>query len=807
MIKNYFKTAFRNLWRNKNFTVINVAGLAAGIAVCLVIFLIIQFELSFDNFHGKKDRIYRILTQLHSEDGMRPTAGVPFPLPTAMHNDFASIKSTGVFSDGNDQIIITDEKGNTIKKFKEENGVFFAEPSFFEIFNFPLLSGEWQSLKEPNTAVITKETAERYFGDWQSAIGKTFKKANVGFSQNTGVLFKITGILAPIPANTDFQIRIVASYASLKDFTGSTDWISTASNHGCYVLLPLGMTEKSFNEQLVTFSKKYKKDDIARNIQVSQSLSTVHYDSETGNFIRRTISKRLINTLWLIAAFILLIACVNFINLATAQAINRSKEVAVRKVLGGNRSQLKFQFFSETALIALGATVLAVILAILFLPLMKSILGLPLTFNIGENPMILVFLLAIAITVILLAGFYPAVLLSRFNPVTALKSKLSAGKTKGISLRRGLVVFQFVIAQGLIIGTLVIVKQMDYFRNRPLGFDKHAIVNVSFPEDSISRTKIEYLRNKLLGIQGIKAVSFSFASPADEGNWSSDFKFDHAGKNTDWSANLKWADADYLKTYSLSLIAGRNVLPSDTAREFLVNETLLKRLGINTPEKALNKEINLWDGEMKGPIVGVIKDFNAVSLRNAMVPVLVTTRKDFYSKAGIKLTAENIPGILKKVEALWNETYPDFVYEAKFLDTKIENFYSQETKLSHLYKIFAALAIFLSCLGLYGLASFMAAQRIKEVGIRKVLGASVKSIILLFSKEFLVLIAIAFVIAAPLAWYYMHDWLQDFVYRISIPWWIVLMAGIIAVVVALLTISFQAIKAAIANPVKSLRAE
>jgi len=807
MIKNYFKTAFRNLWRNKNFTVINVAGLAAGIAVCLVIFLIIQFELSFDNFHGKKDRIYRILTQLHSEDGMRPTAGVPFPLPTAMHNDFASIKSTGVFSDGNDQIIITDEKGNTIKKFKEENGVFFAEPSFFEIFNFPLLSGEWQSLKEPNTAVITKETAERYFGDWQSAIGKTFKKANVGFSQNTGVLFKITGILAPIPANTDFQIRIVASYASLKDFTGSTDWISTASNHGCYVLLPLGMTEKSFNEQLVTFSKKYKKDDIARNIQVSQSLSTVHYDSETGNFIRRTISKRLINTLWLIAAFILLIACVNFINLATAQAINRSKEVAVRKVLGGNRSQLKFQFFSETALIALGATVLAVILAILFLPLMKSILGLPLTFNIGENPMILVFLLAIAITVILLAGFYPAVLLSRFNPVTALKSKLSAGKTKGISLRRGLVVFQFVIAQGLIIGTLVIVKQMDYFRNRPLGFDKHAIVNVSFPEDSISRTKIEYLRNKLLGIQGIKAVSFSFASPADEGNWSSDFKFDHAGKNTDWSANLKWADADYLKAYSLSLIAGRNVLPSDTAREFLVNETLLKRLGINTPEKALNKEINLWDGEMKGPIVGVIKDFNAVSLRNAMVPVLVTTRKDFYSKAGIKLTAENIPGILKKVEALWNETYPDFVYEAKFLDTKIENFYSQETKLSHLYKIFAALAIFLSCLGLYGLASFMAAQRIKEVGIRKVLGASVKSIILLFSKEFLVLIAIAFVIAAPLAWYYMHDWLQDFVYRISIPWWIVLMAGIIAVVVALLTISFQAIKAAIANPVKSLRAE
>jgi putative ABC transport system permease protein len=514
----------------------------------------------------------------------------------------------------------------------------------------------------------------------------------------------------------------------------------------------------------------------------------------------------LINTLWLIAAFILLIACVNFINLATAQAFNRAKEVAVRKVMGGSRQQLRLQFYSETAMITLTAIVLSVFLVMLGLPYISSILKLPLSVNFSKNPAILLFLSLTAVIVILLAGFYPALVLSRFNPVTALKSKVAAGRTKGISLRRGLVVFQFVVAQALIIGTIIIVKQMNYFRNYSMGFDKDAIVNVAFPQDSVGQAKLDYLKNKLLSIDGVKAASFSFASPADDGNWSSNFRFDHAAKETDWNANLKWADADYLKTYSIQLLAGRNLNPSDTVKEFLVNETLIKRLGITDPQQALNKEIDLW-GEMKFSIVGVIKDFNAMSLREGLVPVLITTGKNFYGTAGIKLSTKDMTGTLKKVEAVWNETYPDFVYEQKFLDAKIENFYAQEGKLSELFKIFAALAIFLSCLGLYGLASFMAVQKTKEVGIRKVLGASVNNIIFLFSKEFLLLIGIAFLIAAPLAYYFMHDWLQDFVYRVNISWWVVALAGLIAVVVAMVTISFKAIKAAIANPVKSLRAE
>ncbi|MEO6253273.1 MAG: ABC transporter permease [Ferruginibacter sp.] len=801
MLKNYFKTAFRNLWRNKNFTSINVAGLAVGIAVCLAIFLIIQFELSFDNFHAKKDRIYRVITEQQNADGPLPTAGVPYPLPRAMHNDFPSIVSTGIYSDRDDQIIIPDETNEqSFKKFKEDRGVFFAEPSFFKIFDFPLLAGEYASLKNPNTALLTKATAEKYFGDWKLAIGKTIRR-------NNKQLLKITGILADVPYNTDLQIRILASYATLTDLSNRDDWQSVASNHGCYILLPEGMSAAAMNNQLVSFTKKYRKEEATHGRQLVQSLSDVHYNADIGNFSDRTVSKALINTLWLIAAFILLIACVNFINLATAQAFNRAKEVAVRKVMGSSRQQLRFQFYSETALITLTAIGLSILLVMVGLPYISSILQLPLTLSFTKNPGILLFLLATAIVVILLAGFYPALVLSRFNPVTALKSKVAAGRSKGISLRRGLVVFQFVVAQALIIGTIIIVNQMNYFRSYSMGFDKEAIVNIAFPQDSAGQAKLDYLKNKLLAIDGVKAASFSFASPADDGNWSSNFRFDRAAKETDWNANLKWADADYLKTYSIPLVAGRNLNPSDTAKEFLVNETLLKRLGITNPQQALNKEIDLWGGQMKYSIVGVIKDFNAMSLREGLVPVLITTVKNFYGIAGIKLATKDISGTLKKVEAVWNETYPDFVYEQKFLDAKIENFYAQESKLSDLFKIFAALAIFLSCLGLYGLASFMAVQKTKEVGIRKVLGASVQNIIMLFSKEFLLLIGIAFLIAAPLAYYFMHGWLQDFIYRVNISWWVIALAGLIAITVAMITISFKAIKAAIANPVKSLRSE
>jgi ABC-type antimicrobial peptide transport system permease subunit len=369
------------------------------------------------------------------------------------------------------------------------------------------------------------------------------------------------------------------------------------------------------------------------------------------------------------------------------------------------------------------------------------------------------------------------------------------------------VVFQFIIAQALIIGTLVIARQMNYFMNQPLGFDKDAIVNVAFRPDSNGVKTTDYLRQQLLST-GAQAVSFSSNSPMeDDNNMYTTPRFDHASKDEDFQAISKFVDAEYVPTYKLQLVAGRNLEPSGPTKEFLVNESFVKSLGIKNPEDILNKEVSIMDGLIKCPVVGVIKDFNNRSLRQNLAPMLIATNVTMYRQVSIKISTVNIPSSMQSIKKVWEQIFPEHPFQYSFLDEKIESFYKQESQLSQLYKIFAAVAILLSCLGLYGLASFMAAQRVKEVGIRKVLGATAGNIVYLFSKEFIILIAIAFIIAAPLAWYYMHQWLQDYVYRISISWWLFAAGGIIAIFIALATISFQAIKAAIANPVKSLRSE
>jgi ABC-type antimicrobial peptide transport system permease subunit len=680
------------------------------------------------------------------------------------------------------------------------------------MLDFPLLAGSYESLKERNNVLLTKEIAEKYFGDWKTAIGKTIKLELGGYIFEHGSdILKVSGILATIPANTDFQLKLVVAYGT--GATGSvmatnTDWEDrTNSGFGCYVLMPPNISVDNFNQQLSAYSRKVESSD-DKDSHIIQPLSAVHYDTQTGNYSNKAISHQLLNVLWLIAAFILLIACVNFINLSTAQAVNRAKEVGVRKVLGSNKSQLQIQFIVETFLIVTGAVILAVVITILALPYINQLLELSLSINILNNPAVILFLLTVTIVVTALAGFYPSIVLSRFNPVNALKSKLTANTAKGISLRRGLVVFQFIIAQALIIGTLIIIQQMNYFMNQPLGFDKDAIINVPFRVDSSWHNKGDYLKQQLLSVNGVQAVSFSSNTPVEDANdiWST-FKFDHATKDEDFKAITKFADTGYVSTYKLQLIAGRNLQPSGMTREFLVNESLVKSLGIKNPEDILNKEISIWDDRIKCPVGGVLKDFNDRSFRNNVAPLLITTNNTMYSQAGIKLSTTNISSTLQSVKKIWEQTYPDFVYEYKFLDDKIASFYKQENQLAQLYKIFAGIAIFLSCLGLYGLASFMAAQRIKEVGIRKVLGATAGSIVYLFSKEFIILIAVAFAIATPIAWYYMNQWLQDYVYRINISWWLFAAGGFAAIVIALATISFQAIRAALTNPIKSLRTE
>jgi putative ABC transport system permease protein len=819
MFKSYFKTAFRSLSRNRNYTVINIAGLAVGIAVCMMIFIIIQFQTSYDTFHTKKDRIYRVLTEQHHADAATTTyaKNVPFPMPAGLETAFPQLEQVApVYASHNDELQVLDDNGTPVKNFKEQSGVFYTSPSFFNMFDFPLLAGSYASLNDPNNVLLTKEIAETYFGDWKTAMGKTIKltgyySMGAGLFQFPPVALKVSGILATIPANTDFQLKLVVAWGT--DFTGDKQygfgqpqWNQSAPDFGCYILLPSAVSVDNFNQQLKAYARKIQPAD-NKDSYIIQPLPAVHYDAVAGNYSNKTISHELINVLWLIASFILLIACVNFINLSTAQAVNRAKEVGVRKVLGSNKRQLQIQFIVETFLIVTGAVLLAAGITILLLPYVNGLLELSLSFNIRNNPAILLFLLTVAIVVTALAGFYPSIVLSRFNPVNALKSKVTVNAVKGISLRRGLVVFQFIIAQALIIGTLIIVKQMDYFMNQPLGFDKDAIVNVPYRPDSTGGKLTDYLKQQLLS-NGVEAASFNSNTPVeDDNNMFTAFKFDHALKDADFQAITKFADHDYVPTYKLQLVAGRNLQPSGWTREFLVNESFVKSLGLKKPEDILNKEISIMGGLIKCPVVGVLKDFNDRSLRQNLAPLLIATNSTMYRQASIKLATTNMATTMQSIKKIWEQTFPDYVYEYRFLDDKIAGFYKQETQLSQLYKIFAAIAIFLSCLGLYGLASFMAVQRIKEVGIRKVLGATAGNIIYLFTKEFIILIAIAFAIATPIAWYYMHHWLQDYAYRINISWWLFAASGLVAIFIALATISFQAVKAAIANPVKSLRTE
>ena len=466
-----------------------------------------------------------------------------FPMPTSLKTTFPQLEQVApIYASHNDELQVLDGNGTPVKNFKEQNGVFYTSPSFFNMFNYPLLAGSYESLKDPDNVLLTKEIAENYFGDWKTAIGKTitikgYYSMGAGLFQFPAQALKVSGILATIPANTDFQLKLVVAWGT--NFTGDKEygfeqpqWNQSAPDFGCYVLLPPNISVDNFNEQLSAYARKAQPADI-EDSYIIQPLSAVHYDALAGNYSNKTISHQLINVLWLIAAFILLIACVNFINLSTAQAVNRAKEVGVRKVLGSNKSQLRIQFIVETFLIVTIAVLLATGITLLALPYVNQLLELSLSFNILTNPAIILFLLAVTIVVTVLAGFYPSIVLSRFNPVSALKSKRTANTTKGvISLRRGLVVGQFIIAQALIIGTLVIVQQTNYFMNQPLGFDKDAIVNVPYRPDSTGGKMTDYLKQQLLS-NGVQAVSFQIPTPRleDDNNMFTTFKFDHAIKD------------------------------------------------------------------------------------------------------------------------------------------------------------------------------------------------------------------------------------------------------------------------------------
>jgi putative ABC transport system permease protein len=800
MIRNYIKTAWRSLLRHRTYTAINVTGLTVGIAACLLIFLVVQYETSFDTFHTKKDRIYR-LTGVVTKPDLNFMSGVFFPLPEALRIDMPQLPAATILRNEGSFFSVND------KKFKEDE-TYYAEPQFFDTFDFPWIAGDKKTaLTQPNTVALTRSEADKFFGDWHQAIGKTI-------SYKGKKDLKVTGILADLPANTDFPLKVVISYATMRtkggdNFEAMQNWGIVLGENYCFVTLPARASARNYEQQLDAFLKRHNPGDYKNGLRMQlQPLTAMHYDTRIDIFTSHPFSKKLINAISLIGLFLLVIACVNFVNLATAQAVNRSKEVGIRKVLGSRRQQLVFQFISETGIITFVAIMLALAVSGLVLPFVNHLLEVEIAAAAIVEPTVLAFLGVLWLAVTFLSGFYPAMVLSGFSPILALKNKINAVSAGGISLRRALVVLQFCIAQLLIIGILVMISQLNYFKNKSPGFDKTTVVAIGIPGDSVSRSKTAFLREELLQQPGIKNLSYSAYNPVDENAWFARINFDHNPKESDFGVNLKWADAEFFKLYQLQFLAGKPYAPSDTVNGYVVNEAMVKALGLAGPQQAIGKSIGMWGSKrLEAPIVGVVRDYNVGSFKYAVPPVLMASKKNAYGVLNIKIGQADMQQTLAAIENKWNAAFPQSLYEYHFIDEQVARFYKADNQLSTLYQIFAGIAILISCLGLFGLVSFMAVQRTREVGIRKTLGASITHIVYLFSKEFTLLVLIAFAISAPIGWYLMNQWLQAYTYRIKLGPGIFLLAIILSIAIAWLTVGYKAIKAALVNPVKSLKSE
>lgn len=797
MIKNYLKITFRNLYRNKVSTIINLLGLSLGITVCLLIFLLIDYELNFDNFHSKKDRIYRVVREESNASTVKNSPSTPFPMHAALAIEFPEMVIAQIFEPSTYQLKVDDHVW-------VEDNVLFADSDFFKVFDYPAIAGNpVASFKNPNVAVITESMAKSRFGD-QSPIGKT-----VNISKAVDV--EIVGILKDPPKNSHLPFSMVVMIDSFsKDLVGGFDYESWNVTLGFtnYVILPEETSELTFQKGLDFLSKKYLSEESANHTAFSiQPLREIHFNKlYAQSNVSYTMDITYLMVLGVIGIFILLLACINFINLSTAVAIRKSKEVGVRKVMGASRPQLIYQYMSEAFILTIFSSLIALGVAERVLPLLNGFLDTGLTLSTLGNPTVIWIFLGGIVMVSILSGLYPAWVLSGYKPVTALKARIGSQGSSSLFLRRGLVVFQFVISQVLIIGTLVVASQMNYFRNKPLGFDTEYIVTFGLNDNDTG--KLETMKNRLLENPNVQQVSFAVGTPTSSNDMNSEVMVE--GIIDDFEVGIKAVDYDYQATFDLQLAAGRwflNKAQDAKGVEFLLNETAVRQLGFSSPDDVLGKIISFGLDDQKAPVVGVVKDFHVSSLREAIKPIVLLQHPGLYFEGGIKISGQNVPETIAHIKSVWDGIFPGFLFDYKFLDESLAENYSREEQLYTVFKVFSTISIGIGCLGLFGLISFLVVQKTKEVGVRKVLGASVSSVVILFSKDFMKLLLIAFFIAAPICWYVMGKWLGEFAYRIELEPYYFVIGGLLNVLVAFVTISYQSIKAARSNPVESLRTE
>ena len=769
------------------YSSLNILGLALGIASCIIIFLVVQYELGYDGFHKKKDRIYRVT--LNAID-FNPS--VSMAIAPHMRTYFPEIQEISQVWHQGDGIV---KIGQTRYS---ENNYAFADEHFTKIFDYEWLSGNpGTALAEPNTTVLTESVAKKYFGN-ANPMGQIL---NLDSAFNV----KVTGVIKDVPGNTSFPFTFLVSFETIRnEVKGMMDQFYAIAGGQTYILLPEHFDVENIHKRIPAFIETYWDKNLAKEARLPlQPLKDIHFDQRYLNQdVTSTTSKDSYYALAAIAVFIIIIACINFVNLATAQAIRRAREIGVRKVLGSNRSQLIGQFLGETTVMVLIAMVIGLATVILFLPQLAQWLDIKISVQQLIQPTTLLVIAAITIIMILLAGLYPAFVQSAFNPVQSLKSQ-SGVSSKGLTLRKSLVVVQFAISQVMIVGTLVVAYQMDFLKNRDLGYDKDAVVSIGIP----NRAKRDVLKQQLVSNSGVREVSFASGAPANSFSWC-DFSSPELGVMKGDVTELKCIDENYIGMFKLRLLAGENVVKKnelDTTHQAIVNETLMQGLNITDPKEIIGKHILLsgW----YTTVIGVAKDFQSESKHKKRRPLAMIYRARNFFRACIKLQPATMQKTIAGIDKSWSALFPDQIFQYEFLDEHIEKWYRQENKQYTAFKLFAGIAILICCLGLYGLVAFAAAQRTKEVGIRKVLGASLSNIVTLFSKEFVVLIVIAFLIAAPLGYYVMNNWLQNFAYQVHINGWIFVVAIVASFIIAGLTIAYQAIKAGVANPVRSLRSE
>lgn len=789
MLLNYFITALRNMRRRLGFTLINLLGLALGIASCLLIFLVVRYELCYDAYNSKADRIYRV--NHHSVDYNPRTSPA---VAAAMRHDFPDILVTQFFYD--DGMV---KIGNN--RFNEKSFAFVDENAP-RVFDYQWLAGDpHTALSAPNSIVLTQKLVKKYFGS-RNAIGQTINLENQWDC-------KVTGVIHDLPGNTSMPLDFMVSMSTMKTDMAhmvSDGYFSIPGGNFTYICLPENYPVERVRNRIHSFmAKNWGKDLADHATLILQPLREVHFDQRYLDIgLSPTTSKQTYWALAGIALFILITACINFINLATGQAAVRAKEVGVRKVLGARRPQLIGQFIGETAIQVIGATIIGIGIAALMMPRLAVWLDIGIHVSELGQYTVIMLLVALMLGIIPLAGLYPAFVQSAYRPVASLKGASSAA-AGGLSLRRVLVVLQFGISQLMIIGTIVVARQMDFFENRDLGFNKDFVI--SFPAgDSAHR---QLLRQQLATVPGISAISFSSGAPTYGGNAGS-YDAPQLGLTGENITEIKFVDEHFIRMFGLTMLAGdtiikANIKNGDTSANVVVNETMIRSLHIQDPRKAIGESI--FFGKFRCNIIGVVGDFQEESKHKKRRPVVMVYGEDNFGTASVRINPHTTETTIARIKKLWSALYPDAIFQYEYIDDHIAASYRQEQKVYTAFGIFSCIAIFIGCIGLYGLIAFATLQRTREVGIRKVLGASIPSILLLFGREFLALILVAFVVSAPLAWLAMHSWLANFAYRIDIGWVTFLVAAAASFLIAALTISYKSIAAALANPVRSLRTE